>query len=57
MQVRKSFGMTEALEDVLTGRRLRWLGHVARMEDDRTPKRLMFGWLTQRRPAHGTKVR
>ena len=29
------------------------VGHVARMED-RIPKRLLFGWLPQRRPAHGT---
>ena len=40
VQVRKSFGLREALEDVLTVRRLRWLGHVTRMEDDRTPKQL-----------------
>ena len=38
-------------------RRLCWLGHVARMEEDRLPKRLLFGWLPQRRPAHGTKMR
>ena len=49
--------MKEALEDVLTVRRLRWLGHVARMKDNRTPKRLLFGWLPQRKPAHGTKLR
>ena len=38
--------MDEALEDVVIGRRLRWLGHVARMQEDRIPKRLLFGWLT-----------
>ena len=48
---RKSFGMTEVLEDVVTVRRLKWLGHVARMEDERTPKRLLFGGLPQHRPA------
>ena len=59
VHVRKSFGMTEAPEDVLTVRRLRWLRHVARMKDDRTPncKRLLFGWLPQHRPAYGTKLR
>ena len=57
VQVRKSFGMTKALEDVFIVSRLRWLGHVARMEDDRTPKLLLFGWLPQRRRAHGTKMR
>ena len=57
VQVRKIFGMEEALEDVITARRLRWLGHLARMEDIRLPKRLLFGWLPQCRPAHGTKLR
>ena len=27
------------------------------MKDDRIPKKLLFGWLPQRRPAHGTKLR
>ena len=33
------------------------LGHVARMDEDRIPKRMLFGWLPQQRPAHGTKMR
>lgn len=33
------------------------LGHVARMNEDRIPKRMLFGWLPQQRPAHGTKMR
>ena len=49
--------MGESLEDLVTARKLRWLGHVARMDDDRIPKRMLFGWLSQRRPAHGTKMR
>ena len=56
IQVRKKFGMEEALEDLITAHRLRWLGHVARMENDRLPKQMLFGWLPQRRPAHGTKL-
>ena len=37
--------MDEAPEDVVIARRLRWLGHVARMQEDHIPKRLLFGWL------------
>lgn len=37
-------------------RRLRWLGHIARVKDDHMPKRLLFGWLPQCRPAHDTKL-
>ena len=56
-QVAKRFGMEESLEDILIGRRLCWLGHVARMSEERIPKKVLFGWLPQRRPPHGTKMR
>ena len=56
-QVRKKFGVEETLEDVVTAKRLRWLGHVARMKDDRLPKQILFGWLPQKRPAHGVRMR
>ena len=48
--------MEEALGDVVVAKRLRWVGHVARMEDPRIPKKLLFGWLPQKRPTHGTKL-
>ena len=51
------FGMVESIGDLLTQWRLRWLGHVARMSDVRHPKRLLFGWFPQKRPAHGAKLR
>ena len=57
VQVRRRFGAEEALEDVVAAKRLRWVGHVARMDDSRLPKKLLFGWLPQRRPAHGTRQR
>ena len=38
-------------------RRLRWLGHFARMDDHRLPMNILFGWLPKRRPVHGTKIR
>ena len=50
------FGMVESIGDLLIQCRLRWLGHVARMSENRHPKMLLFGWLPQKRPAHGTKL-
>ena len=44
-KVRRWAGMDEALEDLISSKRLRWLGHVSRMEDTRLPKKLLFGWL------------
>ena len=41
---------------MISCRRLHWLGHVARMNDDHLPKQLLFGWLPQRRPPHGAKL-
>ena len=57
IQIAKRFGMEDSLEDTITARRLRWLGHLARMEGDRVPKKVLFGWLPQPRPRHGTKMR
>ena len=57
VQVASKFGMEESLEDLIVVRRLRWLGHVARMENHRLPKKVLFGWLPQWCPAHGTKMR
>ena len=55
----KSFWWSEKARRIsfgflITARRLRWLGHVAWMDEERIPKKLLFGWLPERRPAHGT---
>ena len=42
-KVRQWFGMPTSLEVTIAGRRLQWLGHVARMEDSRLPKQFLFG--------------
>ena len=36
---------------------LRWLGHLARLEPSRMPKKLLFGELEKRRPCYSTKRR
>ena len=38
---------------ILAQRRLRWLGHVCRMEDGRIPKNILYGELTTRKQPTG----
>ena len=50
----------EAISNLASFRRLRWLGHLARLPDDRLPKRLLFGSLPHsedqaRRPGRALK--
>ena len=56
-QVRKKIGMTELIAEMVTLRRLRWLGHMARMSDTRMPKQALFGRFKKARPFHGVKMR
>ena len=56
-QLAKRFGINEPIHRLLGRSRLWWLGHLARMSDSHTPKRLLFGWFSQKHPAHGVKLR
>ena len=55
-EVRSRAGLTVSLAVMISSRRLCWLGHIARMNDDRLSKQLLFGWLPQRRSPHGVKL-
>ena len=56
-ELAESFGMTENMTEILRRHRLRWVGHMARMDDSRMPKQLLYGELVKPRPRHGTKRR
>ena len=51
------FGMPWSIADYILERRLRWLGHLGRMDEQRAPKQLLFGELVKRRPFQGPKKR
>ena len=57
LQIRESFGMKELVEEMIVQWRLRWLGHVSRMDQSRMPKQLLFSRLRKTRPFHGVKMR
>jgi len=44
IQLAKCFGVRESISNLLGLARLKWLGHVAWMPDDRIPKKILFGW-------------
>lgn len=56
-RVTSAFGMQETISDLIMDQQLRWLGHVGRMEEERLPKRVLFGELRKKRPCHGVKRR
>ena len=57
IELARRFGMSEDMAVLLRQRRMRWLGHMARMDDDRAPKCVLFGELPATRPRHGPKRR
>ena len=56
-EIHEMFGMKELMKEVGTLRWVRWLGHVARMDDHRMPKQALFDRLNKARPFHGVKMR
>jgi hypothetical protein len=44
------------MEYYLTARTLRWAGHVARMDMDRLPRKLLTGWVDNKRPVGRPKL-
>lgn len=56
-ELRQRWGDVGCMADFLRRRRLEWLGHVARMPDDRLPKQVLFSRLPETRPACGPRLR
>ena len=56
-QVRERWGDLETVSTKVQQRQLEWLGHLARMSDNRMPKIALFSWLTTPRPCWGPKRR
>ncbi|XP_065193035.1 uncharacterized protein LOC135824232 [Sycon ciliatum] len=51
----KRSSMPASLEESIRANRLRWFGHLARMDDTRLPKQILFAEGTNTRPRHGPK--
>lgn len=50
---RELWGDKDTVETKIMRKRLEWLGHLARMQEDCIPKICLFGWLPQTRPQGG----
>lgn len=53
----RSMATETSIESKISQARLRWLGHIARMSHDRTPKKMLFARLPARRPPQKPKQR
>ena len=56
-QLRTQWGDAALVSDRIRKRRMEWLGHMARLDDGRVPKQLLFGCLPSTRPACGPRRR
>ena len=56
-QLSGQFGLYWSIADFALKQRLRWLGHLGRMDSMWLPKQFLFGELMKKRPFHGTKKR
>ena len=50
-------GDSETVTEKISKRRLEWLGHLARIPDERTSKISLFSWLPEPRPRGGPRKR
>lgn len=57
LQLRSMWGDPVSISDRVRHRQLQWLGHVARMDVARLPKRILFSSLPFTRPACGPRLR
>jgi len=55
--IRDLWGDPETVSGKVTKRRLEWLGHLARMPNQRIPKMALFGWLPKPHPPGGPRKR
>ena len=56
-EIRQNWGDVDTITTKLTKRHLEWLGHLARMQDQRISKITLFSWLPQSRPPGGPRRR
>ena len=56
-ELAQCLGIDKDIGILLRQHRLRWLGHIARMNDKRMPKQMLFGELPATRPRYGPKKR
>ena len=56
-QIREKVGLPRPMAEMLRQQRLRWLGHVGRMDESRLPYRMLFGQLPGGLKPGGRKMR